>query len=362
MIFFKVEETNLSRSNLKSILFNSITRELNKGHILSWIECLEEMPKNLTEEDFQSCQDYHKELSEFDFLKKVIEIEAFEYLFHSPKKVQIISKNFGKMSTEIPLLDHEWQLCLEILSVRYRQNWNIENPFCSFFIDLFGKKFRASMIHHSTSPTSRSKLILRSIQSAILTLSDFGASDVLKNIMKMKANILIAGATSSGKTTLLSSLLGEIPKDEHLIILEDTFEIQAISDHVTRFLSGEGEKNSLKSYLSYCLRLTPDRLIVGEMRSHEVIPYLLAMNTGLKGLLSTIHSSSAADAIARLGMLFSLYHNQDGLNYDTLISIICKNLDYVIYMEDKKVKEIIRIIGSERGTPYFESLGISSNF
>jgi type IV secretion system protein VirB11 len=348
---------NLSTSLLFSQIQNTLSKELNKGIVASWENCLDELPPLISGEDKELLKNYYLVFTEFDFIKDVLEMEAFEYIFHSPQIVQIFLTNGEKIKYATPFNDvNEWQLWLELISVKYSQNWNHQNPFTSFYAEIKQRKSRISLIHYSTSPEGISKLILRPIKNTPFDLNIFGHENILHKLLTSKSNVLIAGSTGSGKTSLLSSMLNEIHPDDHLVILEDTYEIQNKKNNVTRFLSGEGEKNSLKAYLTYSLRLTPDRLVVGEMRSLEVIPFVLALNTGIKGLMSTIHSSSAVEAIHRLALLFSLYHSKDGINLDSLIELICKNLEYVIYVENKKIKNIIRILGSERGTPYFECL------
>jgi Flp pilus assembly CpaF family ATPase len=197
-------------------------------------------------------------------------------------------------------------------------------------------------------------MTLRSIAARPHHVSTFGNVSQLKALVRDKKNILIAGSTGSGKTSILTSLLNEIDSDEHLIVLEDTYEILFPHLNQTRFLAGKTEATSLKSYLAYSLRLTPDRIILGEMRSHEVVPFLMAMNTGHKGLMGTIHASSAADALNRIALLFSLYSGEVGINFEKVMELVCRNLEYVVFMENKKIKEMIKILGSDKGVPFFE--------
>lgn len=176
-------------------------------------------------------------------------------------------------------------------------------------------------------------------------------------MIQNKKNILISGGTGSGKTTFLRALLNEVPESEHVIILEDTYEIFVDKiNHTSMLAVAEVDKKTLKDYCSYALRMTPDRLLIGEMRSTEVVPFLLAMNTGHKGLMSTVHANSAIDAISRMALLFSLYAETKEINFSLITKLVCKNIDYVIHMEDKNIKEIIRVIGSEGETPFFEVL------
>jgi type IV secretion system protein VirB11 len=81
---------------------------------------------------------------------------------------------------------------------------------------------------------------------------------------------------------------------------------------------------------------------------------MLAMNTGHKGLMSTIHANSSLDAISRIALLFSLYSHNKELDFSLITKLACKNIDYIIHIEDKKIKEISRIIGSEGETPFHE--------
>lgn len=168
--------------------------------------------------------------------------------------------------------------------------------------------------------------------------------------------MLIAGSTGSGKTSLLASLLQYVPESEHLVILEDTYEIMTERNYETRFLSGSSPETTLKSFLSYSLRLSPDRIILGEMRSHEVVPFVMAMNTGHRGLMGTVHASSGVDAINRIALLFTLYSGEANLPFDKVMELICRNLETVVFMEGKKIKNIIKILGCDQGVPFYESL------
>ena len=98
------------------------------------------------------------------------------------------------------------------------------------------------------------------------------------------------------------------------------------------------------------------------MRSHEVVPFLMAMNTGHKGLIGTLHASSAADALNRVALLFSLYGGEANLGFDKVMELQCRNLEYVVYMENKQVKEVIKVLGSDKGIPFFETITGSGTY
>lgn len=327
---------------------------LNKGIIPGWEEFFHELPVLESASELEAIKDNFTKLTTWPFLEEILAQEGTEFFFHSPASSQRLSLSGEKTPVTIPLNDEEWQLWIEIISLRFHQNWNVEHPFVSFYGDLFGQQYRLSLIHSSSSPLGRSKLILRRLAKIPHPLESFGETADLQGFVRQKKNILIAGSTGSGKTSLLTSLLSQIDPEEHLVILEDTYEILCEHPHQTRFLSGNSPQTSLKSYLAYSLRLSPDRILLGEMRSHEVVPFLMAMNTGHRGLMGTIHASSAPDALHRAALLFSLYGGEANLNFDKVMELLCRNLEYVVFMEKKQVKEVIRVLGSENGTPFFE--------
>lgn len=126
--------------------------------------------------------------------------------------------------------------------------------------------------------------------------------------MFLGKNLVVSGGTGSGKTTLLSLLCSRIPKGQRIIVIEDSSELEIHYEHVLQFetrqsnASGKGEV-TIKDLLKSSLRLRPDRIIVGEVRSSEALELLNAMNTGHKGCMGTVHANSPEDAIVRLEAL-----------------------------------------------------------
>lgn len=357
---FKDQDVPLTRDLALSRARELLISFLNKGMIPSWEDFFQELPLLNEAEDLEAIKENYLKLTTWSFLTDVLK-EGTEFFFHSPDACQRLLLSGEKISFSVPLNSHDWQLWLEILSIHFRQNWNVQQPFTSFYGDLFGQKFRLSLVHSSTSPNGVSKLVLRSLASRPHHLESFGETTEISKLVIQKKNILVAGSTGSGKTSLLTSLLSLVPKEEHLIILEDTYEILTPHPHQTRFLAGNSAETSLKSYLSYSLRLSPDRIILGEMRSHEVVPFLMAMNTGHKGLMGTIHASSAVDALYRVALLFSLYSGETNLGFEKVMELICRNMEYVVFMEKKQIKQIIRIMGSDKGIPFYETIQGGNN-
>ncbi len=129
--------------------------------------------------------------------------------------------------------------------------------------------------------------------------------EFLQACVVARLNIVISGPTSSGKTTLLNILSGFIPRQERIVTIEDAVELQLKQRHVVRLetrpanLDGSGEVLT-RDLVRNALRMRPDRIVVGEVRSGEALDMLQAMNTGHSGSLTTLHANSPRDAISRL--------------------------------------------------------------
>ena len=144
-------------------------------------------------------------------------------------------------------------------------------------------------------------------------------AELMDGIVKAKLNVLISGGTGSGKTTLLNCLSRNIPEDERIVTIEDAAELQLKQNHVVRLetrpanIEGTGEIGQ-RELVKNCLRMRPDRIIVGEVRASEALDMLQAMNTGHDGSLTTVHANSPRDALMRLETMVSMA----GLNLSPL--------------------------------------------
>ncbi|NTW97372.1 MAG: CpaF family protein [Oscillochloris sp.] len=156
-------------------------------------------------------------------------------------------------------------------------------------------------------------LTIRKFRKNPLTINDLirGGSlnremaDFLEASVKARLNIVVAGGTGSGKTTLLNVLSAFIPEDERIITVENAAELQLAQDHVVTLESrppnveGRGEV-TIRDLVINCLRMRPERIVVGECRGGETLDMLQAMNTGHDGSMTTIHANSPRDGIGRI--------------------------------------------------------------
>jgi pilus assembly protein CpaF len=135
--------------------------------------------------------------------------------------------------------------------------------------------------------------------------------DFLSAAVQARCNVLISGGTGSGKTTLLNCLSRYIPSDERVITIEDAAELQLQQPHVVRLetrppnVEGKGEVNQ-RDLVKNCLRMRPDRVIIGECRSGEALDMLQAMNTGHEGSMTTVHANNTRDALGRLEVMVAM--------------------------------------------------------
>ena len=162
-------------------------------------------------------------------------------------------------------------------------------------------------------------LTIRKFKKDKLTLDQlvkFGAispegAEILQIIGRCRCNVLISGGTGSGKTTLLNCLTAFIEDDERVITCEDAAELQLQQPHVVRLetrppnLEGEGQV-TMRDLVKNCLRMRPERIIVGEVRGPEAFDLLQAMNTGHDGSMGTLHSNSPREALSRLESMITM--------------------------------------------------------
>jgi type IV secretion system protein VirB11 len=155
---------------------------------------------------------------------------------------------------------------------------------------------------------------------------------LLGDAVRQRRNIVISGGTSSGKTTLLNSLLGEIPLSERLITIEDAPELQPRHPNSVRLIAARGGHGEAEvtpnDLLEAALRMRPDRILLGELRGAEAYTFLRAINTGHPGSITTIHADSADAALKQLAiMILQGAHN---LDYANAYALATSMIDIVI--------------------------------
>lgn len=183
-------------------------------------------------------------------------------------------------------------------------------------------------------------------------------ADKLQILVKAKFNIFISGGTGSGKTTFLNALSNFIPKDERIITIEDSAELQITGiDNLVSMetrnanSSGAGEIN-IRDLIKSSLRMRPERIVVGEVRGGEALDMLQAMNTGHDGSLSTGHANSTKDMLSRLETM--VLQGAEGLPLDAIRQQIASAVDIIIHLsrlrdKSRKTMEITEVVGYRNG-------------
>ena len=189
-------------------------------------------------------------------------------------------------------------------------------------------------------------------------------ADVLEQLVRAKYNIFVSGGTGSGKTTFLNALSNFIPRDERIITIEDSAELQIKNiDNLVRLETrnpgpdGTGGIN-ITQLIKSALRMRPDRIVVGEVRGAEALDMLQAMNTGHDGSLSTGHANSSADMLSRLETM--VLQGAEGLPQEAICKQIASAVDVIIHLsrlrdKTRKTVEIVEILGYDPVAKRYET-------
>ena len=338
---------------------------MEKTHHIGFDQIIEEISyENNIEKDSllnnQRIIDWYENVYNQIFLKKLTKLNANEIIINNAREICLIFHDKKEYYELEGISIDDFNTSLELLAYKSKQEWNYSSPFTSFHLELFGCSYRCSLVNNAIKGTKGHQIFLRKLSESQFNLIDFVNSDLKEKFQEYidtKKNIIVAGSTGSGKTTFLNSLIREINPTEHIVCLEDTKEISLKHKFGTRLLANGNSNKKMKDYCSYALRMSPDRIILGEIRSQEVVPMVLAMNTGHNGFLTSIHANSATDSLNRLALLFSIYSETgSNIDYEHIYKLICSNIDVIVFVKNKRVSEIIEVIGCEKNSPIYNQV------
>jgi pilus assembly protein CpaF len=274
---------------------------------------------------------------------------------------------------------------IEQTGIRFRDNAQLVNV-CQRIVSRVGRRVdESSPICDARLPDgSRVNVIMPplAVDGAVLTirkfkkdkltldqLVGFGAispegADILKIIARVRCNVLVSGGTGSGKTTLLNCLTRFIDEDERIITCEDVAELQLQQPHTVRLetrpknLEGQGEV-TMRDLVKNCLRMRPERIIVGEVRGPEAFDLLQAMNTGHDGSMGTLHANSPREALSRLESMITMAGF--ALPAKTIREMITKSIDIIVQTQrlrdgSRRITHITETLGMEGDVPITQDL------
>lgn len=265
---------------------------------------------------------------------------------------------------------------IQLTSIRFRDNAQLMN-ICQRIVSQVGRRVDESspICDARLADGSRVNVIapplaidgpaltIRKFKKDKLTLDQlmrFGAisppgAEILKIIGRVRCNVVISGGTGSGKTTLLNCLTNYIEHDERIITCEDAAELQLQQPHVVRLetrppnLEGTGAV-TMRDLVKNCLRMRPERIIVGEVRGPEAFDLLQAMNTGHDGSMGTLHANTPRECLSRIESMITM--GGFSLPSKTLREMICSSIDVIIQAQrlrdgSRRITHITEVMGME---------------
>jgi pilus assembly protein CpaF len=315
-------------------------------------ECINAAVKKITEEDSLIIND--KKIS--DIVRKIYE-DAFEFgpvssFMKDDRITEIMINNWDEVFVEL-------DGTLKKTGVLFKDCQHVRNVFekiisslglridesCPMVDARLGDGSRLNMV---ISPASVKNIVvtIRKFKKNLLDMNDLvrantltgEISEFLKECVERRFNIIISGATSTGKTTFLNVLSNFIPAGERIITIEETPELNLSADNLVSLegrpsnIEGRGEI-TLRGLVKNSLRMRPDRIMVGEIRGNEAIDVLSAMNTGHEGSMTTLHANSPFDLVSRLETLLLI--SAVNLSPVSARRIIASAVDLIIHLEKK---------------------------
>lgn len=257
----------------------------------------------------------------------------------------------GKKLTNITVSTEKARQAIFTVAYSVNSICNEDVPRISAELPGSGERFQGLLPPLVAAPV----IVIRKKAVKIFTLEEMVAQgvitsmarEVLSDAVKARRNIIVVGGTDSGKTTFTNALLDVISgSNDRIVIIEDTPELQCRGNDVEYLRTRDGIA-TLRDLVRDTMRLSPDRIVIGEVRGAEALDLLKAWNTGHSGGVSTLHASSAARGLGRLEQLVQ----EAGVSYSK--GLISEAVEIVVYMEKvgtrRVVQEILRLDGLQGG-------------
>ncbi len=282
-----------------------------------------------------------------DILKLMADNDVVEIMLNEDGKLWTDRLSIGRTYTDKQLAAHDAERIIRVIASNIGEIRNESSPRLAAEIKhLNGARFQGMLPPVVVNPI----FAIRKKATKIFTLKDYIDKKIisketvnhLKEAIKKKRNILVAGGTGSGKTTLVNALLAEVANyNDRVLIIEDTQELQCAAEDCVRLRSKEGIA-TMQDLLKDVLRLRPDRIMVGEVRGGEALTLLKSWNTGHNGGIATIHSNgSGCSALYRLEQLI-----QEAIENIPRV-LISEAIDVIVYIEryrtSRRINNIVEV-------------------
>ncbi|WP_339864904.1 P-type conjugative transfer ATPase TrbB [Paremcibacter congregatus] len=284
---------------------------------------------------------------------------VIEVMVNPDGKLWIDRLGEGRSNVDICIHPSETERIIRLVASHVKVEVHGGNPIVSAELPslsngLGGERFEGLLPPVACGPC----FAIRKPATKILTLNDYVRdrimvpieADALRKAVRARKNILVAGGTSSGKTTLTNALLAEIAtQDERIILIEDTRELQCLAKDCVALKPWAGVV-TMADLIRSTLRLRPDRIIVGEVRGVEALDMLKAWNTGHPGGIATVHANSARSALYRIEQLV-----QEGVSVIPR-RLIADAINMVVFISgrgnDRHIETIAEVVGLDEHGDY----------
>lgn len=283
-----------------------------------------------------------------------------EIMINGPDNVWVEKAGVGIAKTDVRIAEIEIISSIQLLASL--ENKQAKERGRDSIIDsrLDGFRFAAAMKPTSMMGPSMS---IRKHNPVHLSLADYVANgamppemaDLLIQMVQGRKNVIVAGGTSSGKTTFVNALIGEIDPADRVLTIEDTQELKVTAPNWVALVSNEQEGVTTRDLVRLSLRYRPDRIIVGEVRGGEAFDLLDAANTGHDGCLATLHANNCLGALSRFESLVL----RAGINWphEAIKAQIADTFDYVVFMArvktGRKLAEVLALKGFDFDTKQY---------
>ena len=272
----------------------------------------------------------------------------------------------GARECRSPIVDHDDELVDLIRRTAVRMGRS-ERRFDAGSPELNLQLADGSRLFATMDISARPSLVIRKHQFEISSLEDlemrgmmsYGIAEMFRAMVRSRRNVIIAGGTGSGKTTLMRALINEVPPEERIVTIEDAYELglerfeHLHPDHDSlqsrpANIEGQGEI-TLADLTKMALRMDPDRVIVGEVRGAEAFPMLMAMSQGNNGSMCTLHADSTRSVFPKLAAYMSM--SSTSLPIETTNLLIASSVHFVVHIEvvrgQRRVSSIREVVDSD---------------
>jgi Flp pilus assembly CpaF family ATPase len=366
-------DERLDRQNRGDVYLSSKS-EMDFARQVSAMECAR-LSASRRQEGLPALTDIEEQLLTNGAIDQVLGMGLLQQTLDDPEVSDIhvrgnspiwVKLRSGARECRSPIVDHDDELVDLIRRTAVRMGRS-ERRFDAGSPELNLQLADGSRLFATMDISARPSLVIRKHQFEISSLEDlemrgmmsYGIAEMFRAMVRSRRNVIIAGGTGSGKTTLMRALINEVPPEERIVTIEDAYELglerfeHLHPDHDSlqsrpANIEGQGEI-TLADLTKMALRMDPDRVIVGEVRGAEAFPMLMAMSQGNNGSMCTLHADSTRSVFPKLAAYVSM--SSISLPIETTNLLIASSVHFVVHIEDvrgqRRVSSIREVVDSD---------------